>query len=80
MPRKKVSGIAARFGARYGASLRKRWKKVMEARYSIYRCPLCGAETRMKRIAIGIWQCPKCGATWAGAAYTPWTIETSSKV
>ncbi len=75
MGRTEVVGIAGRFGARYGASVRKKWKEVMERRYAKYTCPYCGAVTRMKRISIGIWQCPKCGTTWAGAAYTPWSIE-----
>uniref|UniRef100_A0A7J2U143 Large ribosomal subunit protein eL43 n=1 Tax=Ignisphaera aggregans TaxID=334771 RepID=A0A7J2U143_9CREN len=75
MGRTKVVSIAGRFGTRYGSSLRKKWKEVMEKRYAEYQCPHCGNITRFKRIAFGIWQCPKCGAKWAGAAYTPWTIE-----
>ncbi|RLG75883.1 MAG: 50S ribosomal protein L37ae [Thermoprotei archaeon] len=73
MGRTKVVGIAGRFGARYGSSLRKKWKEVMEKRYSEYTCPYCGKKSVMKRISVGIWQCPKCGAIWAGAAYTPWS-------
>ncbi|MEM0043245.1 MAG: 50S ribosomal protein L37ae [Sulfolobales archaeon] len=79
MPRKKVVGIAGRFGARYGSSLRKRWKAVMERRYSEYRCPYCGKISVLERIAVGIWRCPKCGATWAGGAYTP-TTEVGSTI
>ncbi len=71
--RTKVVGIAARFGARYGATLRKKWKEVMERRYAYYTCKFCGAKVRMKRIAIGIWQCPKCGRIFAGGAYQPFT-------
>ncbi len=73
MGRTKVVGIAGRFGARYGSTLRKKWRDVMEKRYAEYRCPYCGALTKFKRISVGIWQCPKCGTIWAGAAYTPWT-------
>ncbi len=75
MGRTKVVGIAGRFGARYGASVRKKWKEVMERRYAEYTCPYCGTKAVMKRISVGIWQCPKCGSIWAGAAYTPWSIE-----
>jgi len=73
MGRTEVVGIAGRFGARYGSSLRKKWKEVMERRYAIYTCPFCNKQTRFKRISTGIWQCPKCGRVWAGGAYTPWT-------
>ncbi len=71
----KVVGIAGRFKARYGASIRKKWKEVMERRYDKYLCPYCGNVTKMYRMAFGIWKCPKCNSIWAGAAYTPWTIE-----
>lgn len=73
MPRKKVVGIAGRFGARYGSSIRKRWKEVMEKRYQEYECPMCRKKSIFERIAVGIWRCPKCGHTWAGGAYTPFT-------
>ena len=73
MGRTKVVGIAGRFGARYGATLRKKWKEIMEKRYSEYRCPFCGAKRVMKRISVGIWYCPSCGRVWAGGAYTPET-------
>lgn len=75
MGRTKVVGIAGRFGARYGSSIRKKWKEVMERRYAKYRCPYCGSTAKMYRIAFGIWECSKCRSRWAGAAYTPWTIE-----
>ena len=73
MGRTRVVGIAGRFGARYGSSLRKKWREVMEKRYAEYVCPFCGKKTVMERISVGIWRCPKCGAIWAGAAYTPWS-------
>lgn len=69
----KVSGISGRFGARYGSSLRKRWKEIMSRRYSEVSCPFCKANVVMKRISVGVWQCPKCGTIFAGGAYTPQT-------
>ncbi len=66
-------GIAGRFGARFGSTLRKKWKKVMERRYALYECPYCGSKVVIRRIAVGIWQCPKCGAVFAGGAYQPLT-------
>jgi large subunit ribosomal protein L37Ae len=71
MGRTKIVGIAGRFGPRYGSTLRKRWKEVMEKRYAYHQCPFCGFVGRVYRISVGIWACKKCGATWAGAAYTP---------
>lgn len=71
MGRTKVAGIAGRFRARYGSTLRARWKDVMIRRYQEYNCPFCGFRTRMKRVSVGIWHCPKCGKTYAGAAYQP---------
>lgn len=76
MARTKVVKIAGRFGPRYGSSLRKKWKEVMERRYSEYQCPYCANTVTFKRIAFGIWQCPKCNTKWAGAAYTPWTLKS----
>ncbi|MEM0086127.1 MAG: 50S ribosomal protein L37ae, partial [Zestosphaera sp.] len=43
MSKLKVTGIAGRFGARYGSSLRKKWKEIMEKRYSDVTCPFCKA-------------------------------------
>ncbi len=71
MGRTKVVGIAGRFGPRYGATLRKRWKQIMEARYADHTCPLCGAKGYVVRVSVGLWKCKKCGAVFAGAAYVP---------
>ncbi|RLG79404.1 MAG: 50S ribosomal protein L37ae [Thermoprotei archaeon] len=71
--RTKIVKISGRFGARYGSSLRKKWRKVMEKRYAKVECPYCGTKVVMKRIAVGLWQCPKCGTVFAGGAYQPVT-------
>ncbi|AEE93719.1 MULTISPECIES: 50S ribosomal protein L37ae [Acidianus] len=72
MAKYKVVGIAGRFGARYGSTLRKRWKEVMEKRYQDYQCPVCKTVGTVTRLASGIWYCKKCKAKWAGLAYTPY--------
>ena len=69
--RTKVVGIAGRFGPRYGSTLRKRWKQIMEARYAPHTCPYCGIKGYVRRIAVGLWKCEKCGTVFAGAAYVP---------
>lgn len=73
MGRTKVVGIAGRFGARYGATLRKRWKEVMDKRYADHVCPFCGLTGRVYRLSVGVWKCRKCGTVWAGGAYVPRT-------
>ncbi len=71
--RTRVVGVAGRFGARYGSSLRKKWREVVERRYSVYVCPLCGTKTVFERLSVGLWRCPKCGRVFAGGAYQPYT-------
>jgi large subunit ribosomal protein L37Ae len=73
MGRTKVVGIAGRYGARYGATLRKKVKEVLMRRYAPHICPFCGHKGRVVRLSTGIWTCKKCGAKWAGGAYTPRT-------
>jgi len=73
MGRTKVVGIAGRYGARYGATLRKKVRDILEKRYSPHPCPFCGYTGRVVRISVGIWMCRKCGAKWAGGAYVPRT-------
>lgn len=72
MGRTKKVGPAARFGARFGATLRKRFADIERAAKAKYRCPVCESK-RVVRKAVGIWECRKCGYTFAGGAYTPWT-------
>ncbi|MCG2881536.1 MAG: 50S ribosomal protein L37ae [Acidilobus sp.] len=69
----KVVGIAGRYGARYGSTLRKRVKAVLEKRYADHQCPFCSSVGTVKRVSTGIWKCVKCGHVWAGGAYVPRT-------
>jgi len=69
--RTKAVGIAGRYGSRYGVSVRKRVKEVLEKRYSKHQCPFCGSVGTVYRISVGLWGCRKCGAVWAGGAYLP---------
>lgn len=54
---------------RYGVSLRKRLRSVLDEKKARYRCDVCGKEA-VKRVSTGIWTCKSCGATYAGGAYT----------
>ncbi|RLE58808.1 MAG: 50S ribosomal protein L37ae [Thermoprotei archaeon] len=73
MGRTKVVGSAGRYGARYGASLRKRIRIIEEKMREPHRCPRCFTPGKLKRVSIGIWKCKKCGFTFAGGAWIPRT-------
>ncbi len=77
--KKKVPRLDKRFGSRYGATVRKRWNLIMLQRVKTYECPRCGYR-RVKRESVGIWKCRKCGFTFAGGAYTPYTVLKSLEV
>jgi large subunit ribosomal protein L37Ae len=59
-------------GTRYGATVRKRYIKVVTEAKKTHKCPQCGAEA-VKRESVGVWNCRKCDVTFAGGAYTPVT-------
>ncbi len=59
-------------GTRYGATVRKRYIKVVTEAKRTHKCPQCGAEA-VKRESVGVWNCRKCDVTFAGGAYTPVT-------
>jgi large subunit ribosomal protein L37Ae len=71
MGRTKEVGIVGRYGARYGSSIRKKVKEILERRYSDHKCNFCGTVGRVYRISSGIWECKKCNTKWAGGAYEP---------
>ncbi len=54
---------------RYGVSLRKRERAIIDQQKARYRCDMCG-KTAVKRQDTGIWHCSYCDATFAGGAYT----------
>ena len=65
---KKV-GISGRFQARYGATLRKRWRLILERMKGDIKCPRCETKGSIHRISAGIWHCKKCKARFTGGAY-----------
>ena len=70
--RTKKIGPLRGFGARYGATVRKRYRNIVEEMRKPHRCPQCGFNA-VKRKSVGVWVCRKCGFTFAGGAYTPFT-------
>lgn len=72
MGTKKV-GITGRYGARYGSTLRKRARLILEKMKGDIKCPKCETKGSIRRISTGIWHCKKCNARFTGGAYN---IET----
>jgi large subunit ribosomal protein L37Ae len=70
--RTKKVGPTRGLGARYGATVRKRYVKVVTEMKKPHACPQCGF-LRVKRVSVGVWKCKKCGFTFTGGAYTPTT-------
>lgn len=70
--RTKKVGPTRGLGVRYGATVRKRYIKVITELRKPHTCPQCGLK-RVKRISVGIWKCKKCGITFTGGAYSPTT-------
>ena len=65
-------GAAARYGARYGVSVRRNAAKVLRKKNRKYTCPVC-QYPKVTRDAVGIWSCGKCGHSFAGGAWEPFT-------
>lgn len=57
-------------GARYGATLRKRYSQIIRLLRGKRECPACGKRA-LRRLAVGIWSCGRCGHRFAGGAYQP---------
>ena len=70
--RTKKVGSTRGLGARYGATVRKRYIKVVSEMKEVHKCPQCSSET-VRRQSVGVWKCSKCGFTFTGGAYTPFT-------
>ncbi len=70
----KVTKAAARFGPRYGMTLRRRWLRVYMKLKAKYRCPRCQVGV-LRRVSVGVWECRKCGYKFAGGAFSPWTSK-----
>jgi large subunit ribosomal protein L37Ae len=70
--RTQKAGATARFGARYGVSVRRNAGSAMQKRSKKYTCPVC-QYPKVTRQAVGIWACGKCDHTFAGGAWEPFT-------
>lgn len=70
--RTKKVGPTRGLGARYGATVRKRYTEIVSSLKKAHKCPQCGV-VAVRRQSVGVWECRKCGFTFAGGAYTPVT-------
>ena len=75
--RTQKAGATARFGARYGVSVRKNSANAMRKKSQAYVCPVC-QYNKVKRGPVGIWNCGKCNHTFSGGAWEPFTRASSA--
>ena len=66
--RTKKVGICGKYGARYGATLRKVVKKFEISQHATYVSPFCGKNS-VRRVAGGIWKCKRTNKKIAGGCY-----------
>ena len=74
MGKRKTPNVAARFGAKYGVTLRKRWNMITIKKKKKYECPRCMSKS-LVWVSVGVWHCKKCGYTFAGGAYEPFVMR-----
>ena len=74
MGKTKKVGVTGTYGARYGSTLRKRTRLVLEKMKGKIKCPRCETRGSVHRVSTGIWYCRKCNARFTGGAYF---IETA---
>ena len=72
MGKTKKVGSTGRFGTRYGATIRKRVRKIEETLRITHKCPSCES-VKVKRASIGIWECSFCGYRFTGGSWAPET-------
>lgn len=67
--RKMVKLSTKRFGARYGARLKKKFAEIESQQKAKYPCPYCNY-IKVKRVSMGVWQCNTCNAKFSSKAYS----------
>ncbi|MDG1551648.1 MAG: 50S ribosomal protein L37ae [Candidatus Poseidoniaceae archaeon] len=70
--RTQKAGATARFGARYGVSVRRNSASALAKKSAKYTCPVCQYR-KVTRKSVGIWECGKCDYKFAGGAWEPYT-------
>ena len=75
--RTQKAGATARFGARYGVSVRRRAGKALIKKSKNYTCPVCQYQKVTRKVA-GIWECKKCSHVFSGGVWEPYTRATDA--
>jgi len=70
--RTQKAGATARYGPRYGVSVRRRAGAAIAKKSRKYTCPNC-QYPQVRRKAAGIWECRKCQHTFSGGVWEPYT-------
>ena len=70
--RTQKAGATARFGSRYGVSVRRRAGSALRKKSRLYVCPSCQYR-KVRRKSAGIWECKKCNYTFTGGVWEPFT-------
>lgn len=73
MVKTKKVGISGKFGPRYGAVVRTKWRRIAEVQKGVHKCPKCKSSVKNMRTSVGLWECSKCGAKFSGGAWAPAT-------
>ena len=75
--RTQKAGATAKYGARYGVSVRRRAGAAIAKRSKKYMCPVCQYPQVTRKVA-GIWQCKKCSHKFTGGVWEPYTRATDA--
>jgi len=75
--RTQKAGATARFGARYGVSVRRRAGSALAKKSKKYACPVCQYSKVTRKVA-GIWECKKCSHVFSGGVWEPYTRATDA--
>jgi large subunit ribosomal protein L37Ae len=70
--RTQKAGATARYGPRYGVSVRRRAGSALAKKSRKYTCPNC-QYPKVRRKVAGIWECRKCQHTFSGGFWEPYT-------
>ena len=70
-------GATAKFGPRYGVSVRRRAGSALKKKSRQYTCPVCQYQEVSRKVA-GIWECRKCSHTFTGGVWEPFTRATDA--
>ena len=75
--RTQKAGATAKYGSRYGVSVRRRAGAALKKKSKNYTCPVCHYQKDSRQVA-GIWECKKCGHKFSGGVWEPFTRATDA--